>query len=88
MLGGYDQGRWKTGETRARPIERLVLVGGDAGTDGRAQPEQHLLVGALVDGTTRVVFPPLRDSTGPDALLSLRGETAEKVAGAVVRLRS
>jgi leucyl aminopeptidase len=29
VLGGYDQGRWKTGEQQRKQIDRLVLVGGD-----------------------------------------------------------
>ena len=31
VLGGYEPGRWKTNERRPRPIERIVLVGGDDG---------------------------------------------------------
>ena len=32
VLGGYDQGRWKTGGERRRQVERLVLVGGNDDT--------------------------------------------------------
>jgi leucyl aminopeptidase len=31
LLGAYEPGRWKTNERRQRPIERIVLVGGDDG---------------------------------------------------------
>jgi leucyl aminopeptidase len=42
VLGGYDQGLWKTGEPRRKQIDRLVLVGGDDQTLHLAQRAERV----------------------------------------------
>ena len=42
VLGGYDQGQWKTAEPRPKQTERLVLVGGDEPTLHLAQTAERV----------------------------------------------
>jgi leucyl aminopeptidase len=42
VLGGYDPGRWKTGEPRRRQIARLVLMGGDDRTRVLAERAERI----------------------------------------------
>ena len=74
VLGGYDQGRWKTGATPRRQTERLVLVGADDATLDAARRAER--VGGWANNARDLANRPPNDLT-PEALAARAAEIAE-----------
>ncbi len=77
VLGSYDPGRWKTSGSRPKPIERLLVVGGDAAAAERA--------GRIAEWANRardLANRPPNDLT-PEALAA----RAEEIGGEVEHMK-
>src|SRR5712691_833700 len=79
VLGGYSPGHWKTTDHRPKPVERLVLLGGDAGAAEVAQREGRIATWA--NRARDLVNRPPNDLT-PEKL----AERAAEVAGSLEHL--
>ena len=72
-LGGYDPGRWKTTEPKAKPVDRLVLVGGNDQALSLAQRAER--VAHWTNGARDLSNAPPNDLT-PERLAERAAEIA------------
>jgi leucyl aminopeptidase len=79
VLGGYNPGHWKTTDHRPKPVERLVLLGGDAGAAEVAEREGR--IAAWSNRARDLVNRPPNDLT-PEKL----AERAAEIAGSLEHL--
>jgi leucyl aminopeptidase len=81
VLGGYDQGKWKTGQPAAQQVDRLVLLNGNEEAQQLAQRAER--VAHWTNRARDLANRPPNDLT-PERL----GERAQELAGSFETLTS